>query len=63
MRSGRRQFYCAEGRHWIDVEKEETVKGARRRHAEEHTAEAVLFASAELTELDAMLEGFYGGSL
>jgi hypothetical protein len=58
-----RSFWCQEGRHWIDVPKDQTTNERRRKHAEEHKAERSVFASLDLMELDAQLDGFYGGAL
>lgn len=58
-----REFYCTECHEWHPVDPERGVRGSRRVHDEQHTAAAQLFSREDLLELDAMLNGFYGGGL
>jgi hypothetical protein len=55
-----RAIFCAECKKWVDVIPDRGVRGTRKVHAAEHTADAKLFSSDELIGLDIEFERVYG---
>jgi hypothetical protein len=58
-----RWLFCKQCREWFARMPDEPSGEGRRRHADEHRAETVMFDRLDMVELDVFLNEMYGGLL